>query len=105
VLARSWARALPHPGTLEKGGQQSPRDAAPAPAAESRGARCLCETGALLRREREQALELGAEVVRVSRLEAGEVPALRRVLRLQPFGDLLEAGMPGDERRATGGSG
>src|SRR4029079_14443329 len=75
------------------------------PAAESRGARCLCETGALLRGEREQALELGAEFVGVARLEAGEVPELGRVLRLEPFGDLLEAGVPGDERRATGGSG
>ena len=30
---------------------------------------------------------------------------LRRVLRLEPFGDLLEARVPGDERRAAGGSG
>ena len=53
--------------------------------------------------QREQLLQLRRQLRRVPGLEAREMAQVRRVLLLEPVGDLGQAGVAGDERRRARG--
>src|SRR5205823_3815794 len=98
---RAGRRGLAPPPA--NGGQETLRDARPAPARLGRPPRAAGELRPLLGREREQALELCAQVVDVARLEAREVAERGRIFRLEALGHLGEPRVPGDERRRARG--
>src|SRR5436190_694293 len=80
--------ASPTPLWYLKRLQQPVRNALPAPPVDRRAARRLSERATLVRRQREQGVELVRELAPVAGGEARERAVFRRVLRLEALGDL-----------------
>ena len=92
-----------HARSVVKRFEQAARDSGPAPAVDGGvPGRCAqrCPVGV---RQREQLAQLRCEVGRVAGGEAREVAQVGRILLLQPFRDLGQAGVARDERRRAGG--
>src|SRR5262245_907294 len=91
--------------SLFDGLEQAFCDAGPRPALHCDAPGGLAERLAARRREPQQVVELARQVDRVAGLEAREAAEVGRIGLLQPGGDLLEPGVPGDDRRTARGGG
>src|SRR2546423_5089464 len=83
--------------------QQPLCDSSPAPALDCCATCGFAKPSTLLLRQREQRVQLAREVALVAVFEARELAVLGRVRRLEALGDLGQAGVARDERRAAGG--
>src|ERR671937_242742 len=100
-----WVSPTAERTLVGEGLEQSRRDTLPAPACDHGAAGGFAHCAVIVLRKRQQCGELAGEVVAVSGCEARELAVLSRVLGLEPFGDLGQPGMAGDERqRAAAGS-
>src|SRR5919201_1683637 len=100
-----WVSPTAERTLVGEGLEQSHRDTLPAPACDYGAAGGFAHCAVIVLWERQQCGELAGEVVAVSGCEARELAVLSWVLGLEPFGDLGQPGMAGDERqRAAAGS-
>src|ERR671934_741879 len=93
-----WVSPTAERTLVGEGLEQSHRDTLPAPACDYGAAGGFAHCAGIVLLGGQQCGELAGEVVAVSGCEARELAVLSRVLGLEPFGDLGQPGMAGDER-------